>query len=282
MMMRILDKFRLDGKTALVTGGAMGIGKAFCLGLAEAGADVAVADIDEATAKQTAAEVSILGRRSLPLKVDVTKPEEVHSMVQSVVNTFGHLDIGVNNAGGARGARWAENITVENFDFGLILNLRTVFNCAQEEALVMIPQKKGKIINTASIAGSVVISQATYSASKAGVIMLTKVLANEWGRCGINVNCISPGRTVTRGASWVNFPDTVKERWANAIPLGRLGQVNDMVGSLIFLASEASDYVTGLNLIVDGGSSLGPYEQEQVLYYKDKPLWLDELGSSIQ
>jgi NAD(P)-dependent dehydrogenase (short-subunit alcohol dehydrogenase family) len=232
----------------------MGIGKAFCLGLAEAGADVAVADIDETTAKQTAAEVSILGRRSLPLKVDVTKPEEVHSMVQSVVNTFGHLDIGVNNAGGARGARWAENITVENFDFGLILNLRTVFNCAQEEARSYeFRQKKGKIINTASIAGSVVISQATYSASKAGVIMLTKVLAIEWAKYNIHVNAIAPTFIESPFTKPMFEKEGFREYVLGNIPLGRVGQPEDVVGAVIYLASEASNMVTGHILLVDGG-----------------------------
>lgn len=272
--MGILDKFRLDGRVALVTGGGRGIGEAFCLGLAQAGADVAVADLDEGTAEQTAERIRTLGWRSLPLKVDVTDPGEVHTMVQCTVNHFGHLDIGVNNAGGVRSARWSENIKIEDFDFTLTLNLRGVFNCAQEEALAMISRKKGKIINAGSISGTVVNSGAAYSASKAGVIMLTRTLAAEWGRYGINVNCISPGRTITPGASWLSYPDAVKEKWSNAIPLGRLGVADDLVGALVFLASEASDYVTGLNLAVDGGSSLGPYEPEAFPYFKDRPRWM--------
>ena len=112
--------------------------------------------------------------------------------------------------------------------------------------------------------------------------MLTKVLAAEWGRYGINVNCISPGRTVTPGASWVNFPYEVKEKWGESTPLGRLGEVNDLVGALVFLASEASDYVTGLDLIVDGGSTLGPYEPEALPYFKDRPRWMDFIQLSTK
>jgi len=273
--MQVLEMFRLDRQCSLVTGGGRGIGKAFCLALAEAGADVAVADLDEASAKETADEVRALGRRSLGLKVDVTKAEEVHSMVTTVAEDFGRLDVAVNNAGGVRSARWAENIRVEDFDFTLKLDLLSVFNCAQEEAHVMIPRRKGKIINTASVSGSTVNSGAAYSAAKAGVIMLTKVLAAEWGRYGINVNCMSPGRTVTPGASWVGFPSEVKQMWDGRIPLGRLAQVSDLVGALVFLASGASDYVTGLDLIVDGGSTLGTFEPEALPYFRDKPRWLD-------
>ena len=278
--MGVIERFKLEGKTALVTGGGRGIGKAFCLALAQAGADVAVADLDEASAKGTAEEIRVLGRRSLALKVDVTRPEEVHSMVEKTVKQLGHLDIAVNNAGGVRSSRWAENIKVEDFDFTLRLDLLSVFNSAQEEAYVMIPRRRGKVINTASISGSTVNSGAAYSAAKAGVIMLTKVLAAEWGRYGINVNCISPGRTVTPGASWVSFPEEVKRKWEERIPLQRLGKVEDLLGALVFLASEASDYVTGLDLTVDGGSTLGTFEPEALPHFKDKPKWLSFIQPS--
>ena len=208
------------------------------------------------------------------MKVDVTKSEEVHSMITNVGRQFGRLDVAVNNAGGVRSTCWAENIRVEDFGFTLRLDLLSVFNCAQEEAYVMIPQRRGKIINTASVSGSTVNSGAAYSAAKAGVIMLTKVLAAEWGRYDINVNCMSPGRTVTPGTSWVSFPSEVKQTWDERIPLGRLAQVNDLVGSLVFLASEASDYVTGLDLTVDGGSTLGTFEPEALPHFRDKPRWL--------
>ncbi len=278
--MQVLERFRLDGKSSLVTGGGRGIGKSFCLALAEAGADVAVVDLDETSAKEAADEIRALGRRSLGLKADVTKTEEVHSMVATVAEYFGRLDVAINNAGGVRSARWAENIRIEDFDFTLKLDLLSVFNCAQEEAQVMIPRRKGKIINTASVSGSTVNSGAAYSAAKAGVIMLTKVLAAEWGRYGINVNCISPGRTVTPGASWVGFPNAIKQLWEERIPLGRLARVGDLVGALVFLASEASDYVTGLDLIIDGGSTLGTFEPEALPYFRDKPRWLNNVQQS--
>lgn len=263
----------IEGKTALVTGGGRGIGRAFCLGLADAGAHVAVADIDEVNAQRTADHIRRTGRDSLPLKVDVTQPDAVQSMIGDVVNHFGTLDIGVNNVGGVRSARWAENVTVEDFDATLRLNLRTIFNCAREEARVMGSRGEGKIINTASISGMTVNSSVAYSAAKAGVIMLTKVMAVEWGKYGITVNCISPGRTVTPGASWLRFPDDVKDRWAAAIPLKRLGHVDDLVGAVVYLASHASDYMTGQNLVIDGGASLGTYEPESFPFFQDAPQW---------
>ncbi len=251
--MGILDKFSLQGKTALVTGAGRGIGRAFALALAEAGADVAAVDLDGVSAKSVAEEVRSRGRRGVPVLADVTDPGQVARMVDETVTALGGLNIDVNNAGiGAWAA--AEEMTLEEWNRVIAVNLAGVFLCAQACARIMIRQGKGgKIINTASMSGTIVNrpqKQAHYNASKAAVIHLTRSLAAEWAPHRINVNSISPGYTLTP------LVEQVKElhpEWLPHIPWGRLAAPEDLQGALIFLASGASDYVTGHDLIVDGG-----------------------------
>lgn len=252
--MGILDKFKLDGKAALVTGGGQGIGRGFCLALAEAGADVAIIDINEETAKKVAKEVEALGRKSIVIKTNVTDRDQIDEMVMSVAEKIGKLDIAVNNAGiGLPGT--AEGMIRENWDRTLGINLTGVFMCCQAEVLQMIAQgTKGKIINVASISGVVANANLAYSVSKAGVIMLTKRMAVEWGMYGINVNSLSPSWCLTPMTEKV--PEATKKRWKELTPMGWAETPEDLFGALIFLASDASDYVTGQNLIVDGGHLL--------------------------
>lgn len=250
--MGILRKFDLTGKKALVTGGGRGIGRAFCLALAQAGADVAVVDINQETAQAVAQEVQDLGREGLAIHADVTVAEQVQRMVNQTVEAFGRLDIDVNNAGMGSWAP-AEEMSEEDWDKVIALNLKGVFLCAQACGRVMIKQRKGKIINTASMSASIVNrpqKQVHYNSSKAGVVMLTKSLAAEWAPYNINVNCISPGYTLTYLTRQVS---QYHDLWTELTPMGCMLEPEDLQGVLIFLASEASDLMTGQDLIVDAG-----------------------------
>ncbi|MBD3182691.1 SDR family oxidoreductase [Candidatus Poribacteria bacterium] len=256
--MGILDRFKLDGKTALVTGGGQGIGQAYAHALAEAGASVAIVDINPDTASQVAEEIKDIGQNSISIEADVTIEEDVKRMADTVAREWGKLDIAVNNAGITI---WADTVemTEKEWDDVLDLNLKGVFLCAQAEARVMIPQKYGKIINTASMSGSIVNrpqNQVSYNASKAGVIHLTKSLAAEWAPHGIRVNSISPGYMLT---ALVNkIPEVAQHLpyWTGLTPVGRLGNVEDLQGAIVYLASDASDFMTGHDMVIDGGYSV--------------------------
>jgi sorbose reductase len=256
--MGILDRFRLDGKTALVTGGGQGIGRGYAHALAEAGASVAIVDINPITAQQVTEGIRGLGQQAISIVADVTVSTDVKRMVDTVVEEWGKLDIAVNNAGRTIWDK-IEDMTEEDWDKVLDLNLKGVFLCAQAEARVMILQKYGKIINTASMSGSVVNrpqAQASYNASKAGVVHLTKSLAAEWAPHGIRVNSISPGYILTELVS--KIPEVAQHLpfWTELTPVGRLGQVEDLQGAIVFLASDASDFMTGHDLIIDGGYTI--------------------------
>lgn len=255
--MGILDRFKLDGKVALVTGGGQGIGQGFAHALAEAGASVAVVDINPTTAKQVAGEIEKIGQQAMAIVADVTLSDDVKRMVDMVISKWGKLDIAVNNAGCVL---WesAENVKEADWDKVIDLNLKGVFLCAQAEARVMIPQRYGKIINTASMSATIVNrpqKQASYNASKAGVVQLTKSLASEWAPYGIRVNSISPGYTITP-LSTAPAVAELKPFWTELTPLGRLGQVDDLIGAIVYLASSASDFMTGHDLIIDGGYTI--------------------------
>lgn len=254
----ILDRFRLDGRVALVTGGAQGIGRAFAHALGEAGAAVAVVDLNLEGAQRVVSELQGKGIDALAIKTDVTRAEQVQAMVDAVLERWGRLTIGVNNAG--RG-QWvdAETMSVEDWDRMLDLNLKGVFLCAQAEARVMLNAGYGKIINTASMSASISNTpqnQAHYNASKAGVLHLSRSLAAEWAPRGVRVNTISPGYTWTQLVSdLLETPigQEMEPQWLARIPMGRMAQVTDLQGAVVYLASEASDYMTGNDMIIDGG-----------------------------
>jgi len=253
-----LRLFDLTGKKALVTGGAVGIGRACAVALATAGADVAIVDIDESTGPKTADEIKAMGRDSLFVKCDVTSKEQVQAMVQTVVAQFGRLDIGVNNAGIAiLGAD--EEIDQAAWDKVIAVNLTGEFLCAQAEAQQMIKQSptEGKIINIASMSATIANCNASYDASKAGVVHMTKTLAAEWGRFNINVNCLSPSYVLT--PMHASTPVPVRQRIRELTPLGHVERPDDLHGAVIFLASAASNYVTGHDLMVDGGHTLNAW-----------------------
>jgi NAD(P)-dependent dehydrogenase (short-subunit alcohol dehydrogenase family) len=254
----VLERLALHGRVALVTGAGQGIGRAYAHALGEAGAKVAIVDVALERAQSVVAELTAKGIDALALANDVTEPEQVRQMVTDVVEHWGQLTIAVNNAG-ISGWVDAESMTMEQWDSVMNLNLRGVMLCAQAEARVMLSHGYGKIINTASMSGHIANRpqhQSAYNTSKAGVIHLTRSLAAEWGGRGLRVNSISPGymRTALLN-TLVELPETqhLVPMWTEMTPLGRLGDVTDLQGAVVFLASAASDFMTGHDLVIDGG-----------------------------
>ncbi len=245
-----METLSLEGRTALVTGAGRGLGRAFACALADEGADVAVVDIDPATARGTAEAVKARGRRSIAVTADLGVGSEPSRMVEEVRAAWGRLDIAVNNAGIAIPIKPALEVSEADWDRVLDLNLRGTFFCAQAEAKLMIAHGGGRIVNIASICGSIVWPepQAVYSASKAGVIHLTRCLAAEWARHGILVNCISPGVTRTPEL----FPEVIPV-FLRTAPVSHVAEVGDIVRALLFLVRDSTDFLLGHDLVVDGG-----------------------------
>lgn len=253
--MGIIEKMRLDGKKIFVTGGARGIGKSVATAFAEAGADIAIVDVDIAEAQKTAAELAENhGIQTLAIKTDVTKPEEVDAMVEQVVNTFGRLDVAFCNAGICMNIP-AEEMTYDQWRKVLDINLTGVFLTAQAAGKVMLKQGSGSIINTASMSAHIVNvpqPQCSYNASKAGVIQLTKSLAIEWAKRGVRVNCISPGYIGTELT--LNSPSLqpLIQQWNEMAPMGRMGRPDELQSICVYLAGDTSTFTTGSDFIVDG------------------------------
>jgi len=250
----ILSKFRLNGQIALVTGGGQGIGRGFAHGLGEAGAKVAVADLELSRAETVAAELKAKGIDSIAIKVDVSKKEDTTAMVKKVVDTWGDLHIAFNNAGIVFHSN-SEDTSQQEWDRTMGVNLDGVFFCCQAEAKHMLTKGYGHIINTASMSGTIVNhpqKQVAYNVSKAGVVHMTKTLGSEWATRGVRVNCISPGYIDTPLNSTKEL-EALKKQWTADTPMGRLGQIDDLVGLAIYLASPTSDFMTGSDCIIDGG-----------------------------
>ena len=248
------DVFSLSGEVALVTGGSRGIGKAIAVGLARFGADVAVISRKLPDLEETAKEIKALGRRSMAVATHVGRTEEIGSLVPKVKEELGRIDILVNNAGTNPTMASAIDIEERAWDSIMNLNLKGLFFLSQAAARVMKEQGGGRIINVASVAGITPDILPVYSISKAGVIMATKVMAQQWAQYGIRVNAIAPGLVKTRfsEALWSN-PD-IAQVVMTRTPLRRVAEPDEMVGAVIFLASNASSYVTGHTLVVDGGA----------------------------
>jgi len=246
---------RVDGKVALVTGGGSGIGKTLAICLAEAGADCVVAELPDkmASLDETCAAIEAAGRKALPLPVNLRDLDTIDPMVAEAVAKLGRIDILVNNAG-VNIPRAALDLTEEDWDGVLDVNLKGLFFLSQRVAKEMVKQGDGKIINIASQNGVVgYYKRAAYCSSKAGVVNLTRVLAIEWAEHKINVNAVGPTFILTP-LTQSTFDDPVlREDLLKRIPLGRVGQPEDVAGAVVFLASPAADLVTGHTLLVDGG-----------------------------
>lgn len=241
----------LSGKSALVTGGGRGIGREIALLLASAGADVAVSDIDLATAQSTADEISAKGRKGLALKANVAATPDVEAMFAEFLKQYGKIDILVNNAGITRDGLIVR-MKDEDWDAVLAVNLKSAFLCCREVARPMMKARSGKIINIASVVGIMGnAGQANYSASKAGLIGLTKTLAREFSSRSINVNAVAPGFIKT--AMTDKLSDADREKLSSQIPMQKLGLPADVGNAVLFLSSSLADYITGQVLTVDGG-----------------------------
>lgn len=247
--------FSLENEIAFVTGAGAGIGAGIAIGLAEAGADVACFGHSSGDGlEQTAEAIRKLGRRALVQVGSVTSSDDIERAVAEIGEKLGPLSIGVNNAG-IGGAGKAEELDVATWEHLYDVNVTGVFRSCQVEARVMIKQGRGSIINIASMSGTIVnrgLFQAHYNSSKAAVIHMSKSMAMEWVGKGIRVNAISPGYTLTPMNARGAVADQ-NQRFAEETPMGRLATTDEMVGPAVFLASKASSYVTGIDLIVDGG-----------------------------
>ncbi len=248
--------FSLNGKVALITGGSRGIGKATALGFARAGADVAIASRKLPDLELVAAEIRGLGRKALPVAAHVARLEEIKSLVQTVNKEFGRIDILVNNAGTSPALSPMLDLEERLWDSIMNLNLKGLIFLSQAVARIMKEHDGGTIINVASIAGfRHEPNIGVYSISKAAVVMATKIMAEEWAKYNIRVNAIAPGHIHTRlGDSIFEAIPEYKKEFLDRVPMRRIGDPDEIVGAMIYLASDASSYVTGTTIVVDGGT----------------------------
>jgi len=250
-----MEWFRLAGQNAFVTGAGSGIGQGIAIGLAQAGANVACFDLSaSAGLLDTVSHIQGLGRNAVRLTGDVTSASDLQRAIATSVAELGSLDVAINCAGIAN-ATPAEDMPLEQWQRMMDINLTGVFLSCQAEARVMLPRKSGSIVNIASMSGVIVnrgLTQAHYNSSKAAVIHLSKSLAMEWSDRGIRVNSISPGYTLTPMNQRPEVAEQLKA-FAADTPLGRIATVDEMIGPAVFLASQASAFCTGVNLLVDGG-----------------------------
>lgn len=249
--MLIIVKMILDTKIALVTGAARGIGKEIALALAGEGADIAICDVNQQALLQTRLQIESSGRQCLAAVVDVSDAKAVEDMVNKILDKFGGIDILINNAGITRDSLLMR-MKEEDWDAVLAVNLKGAFNFTKAVSRVMVKQRSGKIVNIASIIGIVGnAGQANYAASKAGIIGLTKSTAKELASRGISANAVAPGFIKTPMTD--KLTDEQKEAMLKVIPLGRFGECKDVANAVLFLVSEASSYITGEVIKVDGG-----------------------------
>ena len=249
----ILDKFKLNGKAALVTGASSGIGQAIAVALAEAGADVAIHARTAEQAEETLQTINELGRRAIVVSGDMADPGLPAGLVDNVISELGRIDILINNAGMIRRAP-AVDYSEDDWSAVIDVNLSSVFRLSQAAGRRMIGQQSGKIVNIASLLsfqGGITVP--AYTASKSAVAGLTKALANEWARFKVNVNAIAPGYMETKNTAPLRANETRNRQILERIPAGRWGSAEDLAGAAVFLSSPASDYLQGHVMVVDGG-----------------------------
>jgi 3-oxoacyl-[acyl-carrier protein] reductase len=247
---------RLKNKVAIVTGGANGIGEAYSTGIAQEGASVVIADLDEKRGKEIVDEIEKSGGKALFVRTDVSKKQDAERMVQAAINQFGSIDILVNNAGILYTAPF-EKTTEEMWDKLFAVNVKGVFFCSQAAAVEMKKKKRGKIINISSIAAiGAQASLCAYSSTKGAVLTMTRVFALELAGDNVQVNAILPGTTNTGMAKAAMVDPEWTRQITEGIPMKRLGETRDLLGAVLYFASSGSDYCTGQTLIVDGGYSM--------------------------
>lgn len=251
-----IEIFSLEGKVAIVTGASRGIGRAIAVGLAEAGADVAVAARSEADLRSLAEEIEGLGRRSLVVPTDVTKRDDIQEMVDRTVSELGDLDVLVNNAGGTRFMSPLVTLRPEGWDKVMGLNLDSVFHATQIAAIAMLSSGGGSIIQIASVAGiQGAPTLAYYSAAKGGVRLMSQAAAKELAGGGVRINSIAPGWIATDLNATMRADEGSLSTAVGMIPMGRMGEAEEIVGAAIYLASDASSFVTGTTITIDGGQT---------------------------
>ena len=252
----INELFSLEGKVALVTGASRGIGRAIALGFAEAGADVALAARTESDLETLAKEIDALGRKALVLTTDVRDRAAIQEMFDRTVDELGGLDVLVNNAGGSNFMSPIVGLRPEGWDKLRTLNLDSVFHCTQIAAQKMVDNGGGSIIQIASVAGlQGAQGLSPYSAAKAGVIMFSQAVAKELAGSNIRVNSIAPGWIDTPLNEWMTSDEAILREAEKMIPMGRIGTAEEIVGGALYLASDASSFVTGATLVIDGGQT---------------------------
>jgi NAD(P)-dependent dehydrogenase (short-subunit alcohol dehydrogenase family) len=256
MKMKNAPDFTLDGKVTLVTGASRGIGRASAIACAASGSDIVLGVRDVAAAADLVAELEGIGRRVLPVELDIPNKSHIAGAVDAALRTFGRIDILVNNVGVAPGDL-AERVEEKDLDQILDVNIKGTFLMTQAVGRHMIERKEGRIISISSQAGTVALrGEAIYCMSKAAINHLTRCLAAEWARYNVTVNTVSPTFIHTDGTAPFLSDSDNRQATLDHIPLGRIGETDDVVGAVVFLASPAASLVTGANLLVDGGWSV--------------------------
>jgi NAD(P)-dependent dehydrogenase (short-subunit alcohol dehydrogenase family) len=251
-----LEIFSLEGKVALVTGASRGIGRAIALGFAEAGADVAIAARSVDDLETLAKDIDACGRKAIVAPTDVKERGAIEAMIDKTIAELGKLDILVNNAGGSNFMAPIVGLRPEGWDKLRTLNMDSVFHATQIAAQRMVDSGGGSIIQMASVAGiQGAQGLSPYSAAKAGIIMMSQAVAKELGGSSVRVNCIAPGWIDTPLNEWLTSDEGALRAAEQMIPMGRLGTAEEIVGAAIYLASDASSFVTGTTLVVDGGQT---------------------------
>jgi len=251
--MKYTDELNVSEKIALITGAARGIGRACALALAEAGADIALGLRDERADHGLVKEIEALGRKALPLQMNVASTNEINSAVEKAGNYFGRIDILVNNAGIAP-ENLIENVTEKDFDYTIAVNLKGTFFTTQAVGALMIKQQYGRIINLSSQAGFIALpTESVYCMTKAGIAHLTKCVAVEWAKHNITVNAVAPTFIYTPGTEEYLANEQTKKNVLSKIVLGKIGEPKDVANAVLFLASPAASMITGTTLLVDGG-----------------------------